>query len=211
MSARGSLRGLYLITPDDTDIERLTRRVEEVLLAGASVLQYRNKLAGPAERAAQASAILPLCRARGVPLIINDDWELASAIAADGVHLGRDDAPLDVVRDALGRDAIIGVSCYGDAPLAREAVNRGADYVAFGAFFASPTKPLACRANVGLLHETRDLRVPRVAIGGITPDNARSLVDAGADMVAVITGVFSAPDPAGAVRAYLSCFQGTRP
>jgi thiamine-phosphate pyrophosphorylase len=143
-------------------------------------------------------------------LVINDDWALAAAVGAAGAHLGEDDGEIALARHELGPDAIVGASCYDQARLARQAVFAGASYVAFGAFFPSPTKPNARRAGPALLQETAALGVPRVAIGGITPDNARPLVAAGADLVAVISGVFDAPDPAAATRAYLSCFEEPR-
>ncbi|QNP41515.1 thiamine phosphate synthase [Lysobacter solisilvae (ex Woo and Kim 2020)] len=202
-------RGLYAITPDEPDTHRLLARVETVLRAGAAWLQYRNKDASDDLRAEQALALQPLCRALQVPLIINDDWALAAAIGADGAHLGEDDGEIALARHELGPDAIVGASCYDDARLARLAVHAGASYVAFGAFFTSPTKPNARRARPELLQETAILGVPRVAIGGITPDNARPLVATGADLLAVISGVFDAPDPAAATRAYLSCFEGS--
>lgn len=203
-------RGLYAITPDDTDTPRLAARVETVLVAGAQWLQYRNKAADPHLRREQALALLPICRRHGVPLIVNDDWRLAAQIGADGAHLGEDDGELAAARAAMGDRALIGASCYDRFDLARAAAATGASYIAFGAFFASPTKPNARRATPELLKQSAILRLPRVAIGGITPDNARSLVDAGADLLAVISGVFDAPDPAAAVRAYLSCFDEAR-
>lgn len=207
MNPRWPRRGLYAITPDDPDTGRLLTRVETVLQAGAAWLQYRNKAANDDLRAEQAMALQPLCRNYGVPLIINDDWALAAAIDAAGAHLGEDDGELALARHELGEDALLGASCYDDPRLARRAVAAGANYVAFGAFFPSPTKPNARRATLELLHDSTALGVPRVAIGGITPDNARPLVTAGADLLAVISGVFDAPDPAAAVRAYLSCFE----
>ncbi|QQQ00395.1 thiamine phosphate synthase [Lysobacter enzymogenes] len=200
-------RGLYAITPDEADTARLLARTATVLDAGAAWLQYRNKLADADLREAQALALLPLCRERGVPLIVNDDWRLAARIGADGAHLGEDDGELAAARAALGPDAILGASCYDDIAPARAAAAHGASYVAFGAFFPSPTKPNARRAAPELLRQAAALGLPRVAIGGITPDNARSLVRAGADLLAVISGVFDAPDPAAAARAYLSCFE----
>ena len=200
-------RGLYAITPDDPDTDRLLARVETVLRAGAAWLQFRNKTASDDLRAEQALVLQPLCRTYGVPLIINDDWALAAAIGAAGAHLGEDDGELALARHELGGDALLGASCYDDLRLARQAVAAGANYVAFGAFFPSPTKPNARRATLELLRDSAALGVPRVAIGGITPDNARPLVAAGADLLAVISGVFDAPDPAAAVRAYLSCFE----
>lgn len=199
-------RGLYAITPDEPDTDRLLARVEVVLDAGACWLQYRNKAAPSLLRERQARALQAICAARGVPLILNDDWRMAAAIGADGAHLGEDDGELAQARSALGPDAILGASCYDSLALARRAVAGGASYVAFGAFFPSSTKPLARHANPSLLRDAGVLAVPRVAIGGITPDNGGPLVDAGADLIAVISGIFDAADPAAATRAYLACF-----
>ncbi|MGI8560510.1 MAG: thiamine phosphate synthase [Luteimonas sp.] len=199
------LRGLYLITPDDADTTALVRRMDDVL-PHATLLQYRNKQAGAALRRTQAAALLSLCRDHGVPLLINDDWRLAGEIGADGAHLGHGDGDLGEARAQLGEDFLLGASCYDDAGLAVAAVAAGASHVAFGAFFPSPTKPHARRASPSLLRESATLGVPRVAIGGITPENAPSLVAAGADLVAVISGVFDAHDPVAAARAYRACF-----
>jgi thiamine-phosphate pyrophosphorylase len=201
-----SPRGLYAITADRMDTARLLAEVEAVLEAGATWLQYRNKGADQSLRRQQATALQRLCARHGVPLIINDDWRLAAAIGAGGAHLGEDDGELAQARAALGPGAILGASCYNRLELAYRAVGAGASYVAFGAFFPSPTKPAARRATPELLHEAATLGVPRVAIGGITPDNAAPLIEAGADLVAVISGVFDAADPAAAVRAYLRGF-----
>ena len=199
-------RGLYAITPDDPSTPRLLARVAPVLAAGTSCLQYRNKAAPPPLRHEQASALLAMCRRHGVPMIVNDDVELAHAIGADGVHLGGDDGDPAAARARLP-EAIIGVSCYDDIHRATAAHASGADYVAFGAFHPSTTKPAARRADPSLLADSARLGITRVAIGGITPSNARALVVAGADLVAVISGVFDAGDPAAAVQAYLSAFQ----
>ncbi len=199
-------RGLYAITPDDGDTQRLLARVEAVLHAGVAWLQYRNKAADPALREDQARRLLPLCRRFGVPLVVNDDWRLAAEIGADGAHVGEDDGELAAARACLGENALLGASCYDDVARARNAVAAGASYLAFGAFYPSPTKPNARRAMPDLLRDAASLGLPLVAIGGITPDNARPLVDAGADLLAVISGVFDAPDPAAAVRAYRACF-----
>lgn len=204
-------RGLYAITPDESDTARLLARVEPILAAGAAWLQYRNKAADAALRETQARALQPLCRAHGVPLIVNDDWRLAARIGADGAHLGEDDGELAAARAALGRDALLGASCYDRLELARAAVAAGASYVAFGAFFPSRTKANTRRATTDLLVDAAALGVPRVAIGGITPDNARPLVRAGADLLAVISSVFDAHDPAAATRDYLSCFDDATP
>jgi len=199
------LRGLYLITPDEGETARLLGRVRAVL-GHAALLQYRNKVADDALKREQVAALLPLCHEVGVPLIINDDWALARELGADGAHLGKDDGELRVARALLGDGAILGASCYDDIARAETAATAGASYLAFGAFFPSPTKPDARRAKPQLLQASAHLGLPRVAIGGITPDNARQLVVAGADMVAVISGVFDAPDPAVAAHAYRACF-----
>lgn len=199
------LRGVYLITPDDAKTDRLLARVDAVL-EHAALLQYRNKSASPALRRAQAGALRAACAKCSVPLIINDDLALASVIGADGVHLGEDDSDADEARDVLGPSAIIGVSCYDNLERARAAAASGASYIAFGAFFPSATKPNARRASMDLLRDSAGFGLPRVAIGGITPDNARSVVTAGADLIAVISGVFDAPDPVAAMQAYRACF-----
>ena len=201
-------RGLYLVTPDDADCGRLAARVAP-LLPFATWLQYRNKTADPALHTRQAAMLQALCAAAGVALIVNDDPALAAAVGATGVHLGEDDGGVAAARALLGADAIIGVSCYDDIDLARAAAASGADYVAFGAFFPSSTKPGARRARAEVLRQAASLWLPRVAIGGITPDNAPALVAAGADLIAVIGGVFDAPDPIAAARACRALF--TRP
>lgn len=198
--------GLYAITPDIADTAELLGRVSVVLAAGITWLQYRNKAASPALRREQSQALLALCRAHRVPLIINDDWRLAAELGADGVHLGEDDGEIVRARAVLGRDTIIGASCYNRLDLAEAAAHAGASYLAFGAFFPSATKPHARRASIDLLSGSGHLGLPRVAIGGITPQNAPALVTAGADLVAAIDGVFAVPDPAAAVRAYGTCF-----
>lgn len=206
MSPRWPRHGLYAITPDEVDTQRLLARVDAALGAGVALLQYRNKRVNDATRRMQAQALLALCSQHAVPLIVNDDWRLAADIGGNGAHLGEHDGELRAARAALGPAAILGASCYDSLDLAREAVEAGANYVAFGAFFPSPTKPQARRASVSLLHDSATLGVPRVAIGGITPDNGRSLTQAGCELLAVISGVFDAPDPAAAVRAYHRCF-----
>ena len=199
-------RGLYLITPDETDTAHLLARTAPLLAEGVAWLQYRNKTAGDALRHEQASALQSLCATAGVPLIINDDVHLAKSIGAAGVHLGEDDGDIAAARALLGAQAIIGASCYDELPLAQRAVAAGASYVAFGAFFPTRSKTGTRQASVELLAQSASLGVPRVAIGGITPDNARSLVEAGADLVAVISGVYDAADPIAAVHAYRRCF-----
>ncbi len=203
-------RGLYLITPDDGDAARLLTRALP-LLPFAACLQLRNKTLTAAALRDVAIAFRDACRDLGVTFILNDDARLAREVDADGVHLGEHDDAITDARNLLGENAIIGASCYDDLQRAQQAVAAGANYVAFGAFFPSPTKPAARRASLALIESSADLGVPRVAIGGITPDNARPLVAAGADLIAVISGVFDTPEPVAAARAYLSCFEEHRP
>ena len=198
-------RGLYLITPEEPDTARLLARVAAVL-PQTTWLQYRQKGADGARRHAQAAALQALCAQAGVPLIVNDDVALAAAIGAAGVHLGEEDGDIAAARAQLGAQAIIGASCYDAHARAERAVAAGASYVAFGAFVPTTSKVTTRRAKPALLAEAAALGVPRVAIGGITPDNMGPLVAAGADLVAVIGGVFEAPDPVAAVRAYHRCF-----
>lgn len=203
-----SCRGLYAITdavllPDD----RLIGAVERALLGGARLIQYRDKSHDAARRLTQAQALDELCQRYKVPLIINDDAELAAQVGAAGVHIGQDDPDLATARVRLGPKAIIGVSCYNRLDLALAAERAGADYVAFGAFFPSPTKPHEIRPPIALLREARAvLTVPIVAIGGITPDNAPLLLDAGADALAVVSAVFAQPDIQAAARRFAILF-----
>lgn len=203
-----SCRGLYAITdaallPDD----RLVTAVEQALLGGARLVQYRDKSSDSTRRLTQARTLNALCRRHGIPLIINDDVELAAQIGAAGVHIGKDDPALATARARLGATALIGVSCYDCLALALDAERAGADYIAFGAFFPSPTKPAEIQAPLGLLREAKiTLTVPIVAIGGITPDNAPSLLDAGADALAVVSAVFAQPDIQAAARRFAALF-----
>jgi thiamine-phosphate pyrophosphorylase len=198
-------RGLYLVTPDEPDSERLLARVQP-LLAHATWLQYRNKSGSGRLRDEQAARLQALCAGAGVPMLVNDDVRLAAAVGAAGVHLGEDDAAIAVARDILGHDAIIGASCYDDIDRARAAAAAGADYLAFGAFFPSTTKPGARRATSATLRAAARLRLPLVAIGGITPDNGAGLLAAGADLLAVVGGVFDATDPVAAARVFRALF-----
>lgn len=198
--------GLYLLTPDEQDTGRLVARVAPLLGEGVAMLQLRNKSGDRRLLREQALALQPLCRAAAIPLLINDDWRLAAAIGADGAHLGAMDGALAEARAALGEGALLGASCYGDLERARAACVAGADYLAFGAFFPSGSKPLARQTTPAVLRDARHLGRPTVAIGGITPDNAHLLVSSGADFLAVIGAVFDAPDPVAAVRAFRRCF-----
>jgi thiamine-phosphate pyrophosphorylase len=198
------LRGLYAVTAGPDPV----RGVADALAGGGRAVQYRDKGRDPDRRRREALELLALCRERGVPLLINDDVELAAAVGADGVHLGRDDPPLAEARRRLGPDALIGVSCYNELERALAARDAGADYVAFGRFFASGTKPLAVQAEPALLRRARPLvRLPLVAIGGITPENGGALIEAGADMLAVVGGVFGQPDIRRAALAFSTLFE----
>jgi len=197
-------RGLYAIS--DGPRPDLLVAVEAVLRGGAALLQYRDKTADSARRAFEARALRELCARHEVPFIVNDDVDLALAVGADGVHLGEDDGDIAAARARLGAEAIIGVSCYDSLARARQLAAAGADYLAFGAFFASPTKPNARRATPDLLRAAKPLDLPLVAIGGITPDNAPALVEAGADFLAVISGVFAPADPEAAARRYAAMY-----
>ena len=204
MHAKLQGQGLYVIT--DGPRPNLLEVVAQALAGGARLLQYRDKTTDPLRRLDEARALRALCAARQVPMIVNDDVALALAAGAAGVHLGEDDGDVAAARAALGEDAIIGVSCYDSIERARALAAAGADYLAFGAFFPSPTKPHARRASFDLLRQSAALGVPRVAIGGITPDNAGSLIDAGADYLAVISAVFGDPDVQGAAQRFAQLF-----
>ena len=191
------LRGLYAIIPEGPSIEE---KVRQALEGGVAFLQYRRKECASGD---EAKTLLALCRRHGVPFIVNDDLELALQIGADGVHLGRDDGDLRAARARIG-NKLLGASCYDRPDLARAAIAAGADYVAFGSVFASPTKPAAVRAPLSLFS---DLAIPSCAIGGITLQNAPQVIAAGADMLAVISDLFDAPDIKGRAAAYRKLFQ----
>ena len=198
------LRGLYAIS--DGPRADLVDACAAALAGGASVLQYRDKTTDAPRRLAETRALQALCARHRVPLIVNDDVDLALACGAAGVHLGEDDATPATARARLGARAIIGVSCYDSIERARHYAAAGADYLAFGAFFASPTKPHARVATPRLLREAKAFGLPLVAIGGITHDNARGLIDAGADAVAVISALFGARDVRAAARRFSDLF-----
>ena len=208
------IAGLYAVTPDDADTERLVAKVEAALAGGAGAVQYRNKTADASLRATQAARLARVHAARGALFIVNDDPVLAAQVGADGVHVGEHDGQIIAAREAVGPDRIVGVSCYDDLALAERAVAAGADYIAFGSFFPSTTKPGARHASTALLERARMLGVPVVAIGGITAENARGLACMGADAVAVISAVFAPDDPFDierAARAVAACFPRAMP
>ena len=202
--------GLYAVTPECADTARLVAQVVAAVAGGAALVQYRSKTLDAPSRRAQARALAATPAVRRALFIVNDDPDLARDVDADGVHLGEDDGSIASARARVGPDRIVGVSCYDDFDNARAAVDDGADYVAFGSFFASSVKPDARHANAELLGRARALRVPVVAIGGITARNAKTLVDAGADALAVISDVFAHDDAADitrAARAVASAFE----
>jgi thiamine-phosphate pyrophosphorylase len=206
------LHGLYAITPDWADSRRLLDVTEALLDAGCRVLQYRNKVAGDCHRQEQAVALRGLTRRYGALLFINDDIDLALFAEADGVHLGEDDGELATARTRMGDAGLLGASCYQSLDLATWAARAGADYIAFGSFFASPTKPQARRAHPDLLTAARaETGLPVCAIGGITLDNAAPLLQAGADMLAVISALYDAADPAAATRRFIKLFEDMTP
>lgn len=213
MTNNMAIAGLYAIA-DTAHMEpvRLLEAVAQAIDGGATIVQYRNKAPHPHKRREQVEKLAHLCKRRAVPLIVNDDPELAHSIAAAGVHLGRDDPSLAQARRRLGPQAIIGISCYNQLERALSAAAEGADYVAFGSFYPSPTKPTAHRATLELLREARlRLRIPIVAIGGITPENGGPLVAAGADALAVIQGLFAQLDVRAAARRYAALFAPSLP
>lgn len=200
--------GVYAITPETADTGHLLAQVEAALAGGVAAVQYRDKSDDVARRHEQASELVALCRPFGVPLIVNDDLRLADLCDADGIHLGRDDASLREARIILGKRKLIGASCYQSLERALAAQAAGADYVAFGSFFASPTKPAAGRAGLDLLREVAPLiHVSLVAIGGITLTNAPALLDAGADSLAVLSALFDTPDIRASARALNQLFE----
>lgn len=187
--------GLYVITPQRyPDSARLRSEVRQALEGGAAMVQFRDKSGDADWRRSVAAAIQAECAYFEVPLIVNDDAQLAAEIGAAGVHLGRDDPRPDEARAVVGPNAVIGVSCYDDLDRARVAVQHSADYLAFGSVFPSGNKPQAVHCPLGLLGEARQFDLPLVAIGGITPENGRAVVEAGADSLAVIAAVFDAAD-----------------
>lgn len=206
------LHGLYAITSEALCVSQqaLLAGVEAALRGGAALIQYRDKWSAPEAREARARALLALCRDRGVPLIINDDVALAARVGADGVHVGSLDLPVADARSALGPQALVGMSCASDLARALRACADGADYVAFGRFFASRTKPGAPAAKPGVIEDARRLLQAQTsicAIGGITPENAQPLIDRGADLIAAVDGVFNAADVKQAAQRYAALFK----
>ena len=200
--------GLYAVTPELADSAALLGKVDAALRGGARVIQYRNKSSEELLRRSQAVGIAYLCRIWNALFIVNDSVDLAREIDADGVHLGKEDGDIMAARAMLGPGKLIGVSCYNEIGRARAAVSQGADYVAFGSFFSSATKPEALRAGLELLQDAAsEIALPVVAIGGITVDNAAGAIAAGADAVAVIRSLFDANDVEAQARRFTRLFQ----
>lgn len=198
---------LYLITPPVLgELAAFAGRLAEALEAGdVAALQIRLKDAPEDEIAAAVEALAPIARARDVAVILNDRPDLAARLGCDGVHVGQSDASCAEARRIMGRDAMIGVTCHDSRHLAMEAAEAGADYVAFGAFFATATKATLYRPEPEILTIWQEtMQIPCVAIGGITADNAEGLAAAGADFLAVCAGVWSHPDGAAAAVVALN-------
>lgn len=200
-------RGLYAVTPVDWPADDLARAVDEALAGGAAWVQYRGKERTDVALAARLAAA---CRAADARFIVNDDPALAARVEADGVHLGRNDLSIEQAREIVGDDGIIGVSCYDDLARAEFLAACGADYLAFGSVFTSPTKPDAVRCRLDTITAARRLGLPIVAIGGITLDNAPAAIDAGADLVAVISDLFGSDDIRRRAARFRSLFEPSR-
>lgn len=201
-------QGLYAITPDRAmPLASLIKAVSAALEGGAVLVQYRRKDESPALALEAVRALVATCERYGGLLIVNDDIALARQAGAHGVHLGRDDADFRPLLEDDSRRLLVGVSCYGSLPLAQEAARCGADYIAFGSVYPSPTKPRAPACPLEIFRTARrELSVPLVAIGGITPENAAPVIAAGAHFVAAISGVFEMPEIRQAARAYADLF-----
>lgn len=205
--SKNKLRGIYAITDPLLSAQELMPKVEAAIAGGISILQYRNKTAPDTQKFSEAQQLAALCKTHDVTFIVNDNIELALAVDAAGVHIGQLDSAIAIARNKLGHDKIIGVSCNNRLEYALTAQQQGADYIAFGRFYPSQTKPNAPQAALNLLAEARQqITLPITAIGGITAENASPLVQAGADMLAVIQGIFAQPDVYQATRQLAEIF-----
>jgi thiamine-phosphate pyrophosphorylase len=204
MTSRDQLRGLYVITDHEIpDFKTLYSITEEILRRGVFAIQYRDKSVNSDERYKHACELQKLCASYGTPFIINDDIDLAEQIGSDGVHLGKDDIDCKAARARLGKTPLIGVSCYNSLQRAAQAVEDGADYIAFGAMFPTQSKANTTQAAPGLITTTKqEYNIAVAAIGGITPENCRPLIEAGADILAVIGSVYRAQDPGAVVDTF---------
>lgn len=204
------IRGLYAVTPDESDTARLAAWVDAAVAGGARLVQYRNKVAPLSLRLEQARMLVRICRQYGAPLIVNDHPDVALEVGADGVHPGREDGDVATARARLS-GKLLGVSCYNDITRATAAERDGADYVAFGRFFPSVTKPGDIKASLELVAEAkRCVDVPIVAIGGITLEHTPSLIAVGIDAVAVISALFASADVRESARRFAALFEAGR-
>lgn len=201
------MRGLYLVTPNWDDTDRLLDVTEQALQEGVALLQYRHKHADAALRREQAGALLLLARKYGVPFIVNDFIDLCQELDADGVHVGGTDISVTEARARLGKQKLVGASCYGDLQLAHKAQEEGASYMAFGGFYPSLVKqyPVTTDPDI-VLQAKREIALPCVVIGGMTPENAAPLAARGADLVAAISSVYLADDVTISVREFNKLF-----
>ncbi|MFZ6876154.1 thiamine phosphate synthase [Undibacterium sp. Di27W] len=205
--SKHQLSGLYIVTPDWDDTDRLVTLTEQALLGGANIVQYRHKTASPELRKTQATALLDLCRRFDKPFIINDHLELCLEIDADGLHVGGTDISVADARSKLGANKILGASCYGDMELARAAVQGGASYIAFGGFYPSRIKKYAVTTPASIVADAvKEFDLPNVVIGGMTLENCQPLIAQGADMVAVISSVYMAEQAQEAAQAFTALF-----
>ncbi len=209
---KGMVPGLYVITdsillPGDSVLSAVAAAIR----GGATLIQYRDKTSSGTEQSRLASELQKLCSASNVPLIINDSPQLALDSHASGVHLGLTDGNLEEARTRLGKTALIGATCHGNLQLASTAVSAGADYVAFGRFSQSATKPGAPPADRSVLAQAKSLDVPVVAIGGVTLENGAPLIKAGADFLAVVGGLFEADDIEQQARSFTELFHRYHP
>jgi thiamine-phosphate pyrophosphorylase len=201
------MKGLYLVTPNWDDTDRMIAATRAALDGGAAMVQYRHKEAGTALRMEQAAALLAVCRRYNRPLVINDHVDLCVTLDADGVHVGGTDVSVRTAREQLGRDKIVGASCYGDLDRAHSAQVQGATYAAFGGFYPSQVKKYTFRTDPSILEQARQrIALPLVVIGGMTPENARPLVAKGAHMVAAITSIYAEADPCEAAKQFDQLF-----
>ncbi len=201
------MKGLYLVTPDWDDTDKMLAATEQAMAGGATLVQYRHKTASEALRHEQAAALLKLCRAHGKPLIINDHIDLCMDIDADGVHVGGTDASVAQVRARVGAHKIVGASCYGQLQLAKDAAAAGASYVAFGGFYPSRVKKYEVSTPASIVSDAlQSVAVPLCVIGGMTVDHAKPLIDLGAHMVAAISSIYSTNDQRSAAAAFSALF-----
>ena len=203
------LQGLYVVTPDWDDTDKLVAATAQAIAGGATLVQYRHKTADAAQREQQAKALLQVCRQHGVPFIINDYVALCLSLDADGIHVGGTDASVAEVRALVGPDKIVGASCYGSLPLARDAWQAGASYVAFGGFYPSRVKKYEVTTAPEIVADSkREIPLPVVVIGGMTQQNCQPLLAQGSDMVAAISSVYMTEDVAASARQFASLFSG---